>query len=138
MGKIFKDDKPYVSKYYGPTKPQIEAAKKNLAEWSRLKSSYGVEKAKKIAERRRNLKKTFSRNSTIVPKSGKGAQDRFKAIMDSLDDADRESIRDYYDSHDILEVGTQWLETEDFDENEYMDVDTAEELLNAYERWMNS
>lgn len=140
MGKIFKDNKPYVSKYYSrkPTEKQLEAAKANLADWQRLKSSYGMEKAKKIAERRRNLKKTMGGHSYDVPKRGTAAQDRFRAIMDSLNDSDRESIRDYYDSNDILEVGTQWLDSDELGEDEYMDAETAEELLNAYERWMIS
>lgn len=124
---------------YSRTEAQINAAKSNIKEWNRLRSEYGMDKAKRIAERRRNLKKTFKNKSLDVPHSGTAAQDRFKAIMDSIREGDRDRFRGddetYYDSHDILDIGTQWLEENDFNEDEYMDADEAEELLRAWTRW---
>lgn len=136
---IFSSDKPYEPKYYGRSEKQKEAAVKNIQEWNRLRSQYGMNKAKRIAERRRNLKKTFKNRPFDVPHENKPAQDRFKAIMDSIREEDRDRFRKgeetYYDSHDILDVGTQWLEEKDFNEDEYMDADEAEELLRSWTRW---
>lgn len=142
MAKIFSTNSDYEPKYYGKrkqTEAQKEAAKSNIQDWNRLRKTYGLEKAKNIAQRRRNLKKTFKNQAIDVPHDGEAAQDRFKAIMDSIREGDRDRFRGddetYYDSHDILDVGTQWLEENDFDEDEYMDADEAEELLRAWTRW---
>lgn len=142
MARIFSTNSDYEPKYYGKRKQtaaQQEAAMRNLQEWHRLRSEYGMDKAKRIAERRRNLKKTFKNKPFDVPHGGTDAQDRFKAIMDSIREEDRDRFRGedetYYDSHDILDVGTQWLEENDFNEDEYMDADEAEELLRAWTKW---
>ena len=132
-GSAFKGE--YKSKYYSGSARKKEAAKANLAEWQRLVNTYGKDKAKQIAERKRNFKKTFNNKSSDVPKTGNAAHDRFTAIMDSLDESDRELIRDYYDSEDVLDVGTQWLDN-DISEDEYVDADVAKEMLDAYVRWM--
>lgn len=142
MAKIFSTNSDYEPKYYGKRKQtaaQQEAAMRNLQEWNRLRSNYGMEKAKRIAERRRNLKKTFKQSPNTAPHGGTAAQDRFKSIMDSIREEDRDRFRGdeetYFDSHDILDVGTQWLEENDFDEDEYIDADEAEELLRSWARW---
>ena len=139
MAKIFSTNSDYEPKYYGKrkqTEAQKEAAIKNIQEWNRLRSKYGLEKAKKIASRRRDLKQTFKEPNPNVPKSGKAAQDRFKAIMNTFDESDRQKFREEYDSLDVLEVGSKWLEEGDWDEDQYMDVDEAEELLVVWEKWM--
>lgn len=122
---------------YSRTEAQINAARANINAWNDLRKKYGTEKAKRIAARRRNLKKTFQEGTSgNVPSSGKAAHDRYKAIMDSLNEADRQKFREEYDSLAVLEVGSKWLEEGDWDEDEYMDADEAEELLIAWEKWM--
>ena len=135
---IFSSNKPYESKYYGKRKQtaaQQEAARANIKAWNDLKDKYGPEKAKRIAERRRNLKKTFNDSQNMVPKGGSAAQDRFKAIMDSLPESERERIKKGNDSEDILDVGSRWLEREDYDGEEYMDVAEVDEMLNSWRKW---
>lgn len=118
------------------TEKQIEAAKANIKAWNDLKDKYGPEKAKEIARRRRNLKKTFKEEGTgNVPLQHRPAQDRFTAIMDSLPESERERIRTTNDSEDILEAGSRWLEEKEFEEGEYMDADVAQELIDAWSRW---
>lgn len=138
MTHIFSTNSDYEPKYYGKRKQtaaQKEAAMKNIKEWNRLRSDYGMEKAKRIAERKRNLKKTFSESQNMVPKSGTAAHDRFKAIIDSLPESERDRIRDGNDSEDILDVGSRWIENDDYDGEEYMDVDEVDEMLNAWRKW---
>lgn len=122
---------------YNRTEAQINASKSNINAWNDLRKKYGTEKAKRIATRRRNLKKTFQEETSgNVPSSGKAARDRYSAIMDTLNEADRQKFREDYDSLTVLEVGSKWLEEGDWDEDEYMDADEAEELLIAWEKWM--
>lgn len=135
--RLFSNDTPYEGRYTRKqTEAQKQAARANIKEWNRLRSEYGLEKAKKIAARRRDLKQTFKDSNSSVPKSEKDAHDRFKAIMNTLDEADRQKFREEYDSLAVLEVGSKWLEEGDWDEDQYMDADEAEELLIAWETWM--
>lgn len=135
--RLFSNDKPYEGRYKKErTEAQKQAAIKNLQDWNRLRSNYGLEKAKEIATRRRNLKKTFNEEGTgNVPLKNRPAQDRFAAIMDSLPPEERERIRETNDSEDVLEAGSRWLEEKEFEEDEYMDADVAQELIDSWLRW---
>lgn len=134
-GSAFKGESSSKSRY-GPTEAQINAARANIQEWNRLRSKYGTKKAKEIAARRRNLKKTFKEEgSGSVPLTGSAAHDRYTAIMDSLPPELRDKIRDENDSEDVLEAGSRWLEEDEFEEGEYMDADVAQELIDSWLKW---
>lgn len=138
MANIFSTNSDYESKYYKrkQTEAQKQAAKANLEDWNRLKKTYGLEKAKSIAARRRNLKRTFKEEgSGNVPLEGRAAHDRFTAIMDSLSPEERQRIKEQNDSEDVLEAGSRWLEEEEFEEDEYMDADVAQELIDSWLKW---
>ena len=140
MAKIFSTNSDYEPKYYGKrkqTEAQKQAARANFNEWNRLRSEYGLEKAKRIAARRRVLKQTFKNGSiSNVPETKEERMDRFGAIILTLPKDSRQKFREEYDSMSVLEVGSKWLEEGDWDEDQYMDEDEAEELLVAWEKWM--
>ena len=104
-----------------------------------LKEKYGKEKAKelskKIREFRRKYDKVQLRGS--APHSGQAAQNLFATIMDTMPPEERDRFRrETYDSHDILDVGESWVMEEDLEDGEYFDPDEFEELLNAWEKWV--
>jgi hypothetical protein len=133
MARIFSTDN-YEPKYYGRSDKQRESARRNINQWNALRSKYGTEKAKEISRRRRDLRQVMENRSNFssTPHSGQAAQDLFRSIMNVFDEADREHIREGYVSGDILDLGEQWIE--EYDEDEYMDADIAEELLKDYAR----
>ena len=133
MARLFSTDN-YEPKYYGRSDKQIESARRNINQWNALRSKYGTEKAKEISRRRRDLRQVMKNRTAMssTPHSGQAAQDLFKSIMNVFDDADRERIREGYVSGDILDLGEQWIE--EYNEDEYMDADIADELLRDYAR----
>lgn len=133
MERIFSTNN-YEPKYYGRSDKQKESARRNIQAWNQLRDKYGNEKAKEISRRRRDLRQVMKNKTAFssTPHSGTAAQDLFKSIMNTFDEGDRDRIRDGYVSGDILDLGESWIE--EYDEDEYMDPDIAEELLKDYAR----
>ena len=133
MARIFSTNN-YESKYYVRSDKQKESARRNIQAWNQLREKYGTEKAKEISRRRRDLRQVMKNKTAFssTPHSGTAAQDLFKSIMNTFDEGDRDRIRGGYVSGDILDLGETWIE--EYDEDEYMDPDIAEELLKDYAR----